>query len=404
MNPLPFEGLRIIDFTHDWVGPFSTRILADFGAEVIKIEYVKRLCAFRGGRLENQMYNRHPRWYQVNRNKLSVTLDLKVEKDLQAVKDLVKVSDILVNNSRPGVMEKFGLSYDELKQLKDDIILVSLSAFGNDGPFSNYAGYGATIEPMSGLPQLTAYKKNGKRYRIREMDVINGMMAAAALVTALLHRQNTGEGQHVDLSQMETATHALLAGHLLEFLMQKSISLPVGNRHPNYAPQGCYRCKGDDKWVALTIRSEAEWQKFCDIIGRPELFSDRRFETAAVRITHHDELDRHIESWTVQHTHYDVVHMLQNNGIPAGAVLNASELTQDDHLKQREYFISAGDGTRNLFPGMLAQLSIGSARLFRKGPDLGFDNEYVLCDIIGRSQDEITPLKEDQIGTAYDPE
>jgi crotonobetainyl-CoA:carnitine CoA-transferase CaiB-like acyl-CoA transferase len=404
MNERPLDGVRVVDFTHDWVGPFSTRILGDFGAEVIKVEYARRMCAFRGGYLENQMYNRHPRWHQMNRNKRSVTLDLHVPEDRQAFEDLLGKSDILVSNSRPQVLEKFGLSYPHLRKLKPDLIVVSLSAFGATGPYATFAGYGATIEPMSGLNELTAYEKSGQRYRLKEMDVFNGLMAASAIMTALMSRQRTGQGQYVDLSQMEAAIHGLMGEHLLEYIMNGTQTLPVGNRHRGYAPQGCYRCKGHDKWVVMTIRTDEEWKKLCDLMGRSQWASDVRYKTVDGRFERHDELDRGIEEWTIQHTHYEVMEMLQQRGLPAGAVLDVSELCQDQHLKEKEYFISTSHGAKGLFPGLPFRLSRGVGGMLRKGPDLGQDNEYVLCDILGRSRQDLKPLQDSEIGTAYDPE
>lgn len=403
MNERPLEGVRVVDFTHDWAGPFSTRILGDFGAEVIKVEYAKRMCPFRGGRLENRMYNRHPRWHQINRNKLSVTLDLHVPADRQAFKDLLGNSDILVNNSRPGVLEKLGLSYPHLRKLKPDLIFVSLSAFGASGPYATFSGYGGTIEPMSGLSELTAYEKSGQRYRLKEMDIFNGLMAASAIMTALVYRQRTGQGQHVDLSQMETAIHGLMGEHLLEYTMHGTQTLPMGNRHRWYAPQGCYRCKGDDKWVVLTIRTNEEWKALCDVMGHSKWASDPRYSTMEGRFERHDELDRGVEEWTIQYTHYEVMEMLQKRGIPAGAVLDVSELCRDQHLKERQYFVGTSDGSKELFPGFLFRLSRGAGGILRRGPDLGEHNKDVLCGMLGGAEEQVKPVKEDEIGTAFDP-
>jgi len=165
MGKTPFEGLRVLDFTHEWAGPVGARILGDYGAEVIRVEYSKRMCVVRGARLDGRMYDKHPRWFQVNRNKRSVTLDLNVQEDMEAFKDLVKISDIVLNNSRTGVMEKLGLSYEELKKIREDIVLVVMPAYGATGPYATYGGFGGAIEPLSGLQQLTAYEKDGKRHK-----------------------------------------------------------------------------------------------------------------------------------------------------------------------------------------------------------------------------------------------
>ena len=226
MTDLPFAGIRVIDLTHEWASTIGGRILGDFGAEVIKIEYAPRICLIRGGRLDGQAYNDHPRWHQINRNKRSVTLDFTRQDDLEAFKDLVKISDMVINNSRPEVLKKYGLTYPELKELKEDIILVTMTAYGSTGPYASYAGFGGSIEPLSGLQELTAYSKEGKRYRIKEMDVTNGLVGACAVMTALFHKQRTGQGQFVDLSQMEAGTHGLMGEHLLEYVMNGTQTLP----------------------------------------------------------------------------------------------------------------------------------------------------------------------------------
>lgn len=401
---LPLSGVRVIDFTQNWVGPLATRVLADFGAEVIKIEYVRRLCPFRGGRLDDEMYNRHPRWHHLNRNKLSVTLDLNLEEDLSAFKDLVRISDILVNTSRPGVLDRFGLAYPELRRLRPDLIVALLSAFGGAGPLASYAGYGGTIDAESGLQGLTAYRHDGKKYRVREMDVFNGLMGLSAILTALEYRQETGQGQCIDLSQLETATHGLMGEHLLEYVLNGSHTAPQGNRHQRHAPQGCYRCVGEDAWVTLTVRNPAEWESLCRTLEQPEWIADGRFSTVEARRRNHDELDRLIETWTSRHTPREAMELLQAGGVAAGAVFNTADLSQDRHLRAREFFRRSPDGSDKEYLGMLFTLSDGAGRLDRRGPDLGEHNEHVLCDLLGRPRDEVRPVVRDEIGTAFDKE
>ena len=236
------------------------------------------------------------------------------------------------------------------------------------------------------------------------MDVINGIGGAAAVMTALLHRQKTGGGQHIDMSQMELPTHALIGEHLLEYVMNNTHVSPLANRNRTFAPQGCYRCKGEDKWVALTISSEEEWKRFCDVLGHPEWKTDVRFSSRDDRKMNHDELDSLIEEWTGRHTHYEAMRILQSHDIPSGAVLDAAELSRDPHLKKRSYFKKSNDGTEGLFPGMPFRLSGENGEIRWRGPDLGQHNEHVLCKILGRSKNEVKPIREDNIGTAYDIE
>jgi crotonobetainyl-CoA:carnitine CoA-transferase CaiB-like acyl-CoA transferase len=401
---LPFEGLRVVDFTHEWAGPIGTRLLADLGAEVIRIEYPKRLCVVRGARTDDRHYNKHPMWHQVNRNKLSVSVDLRVPDQLQAFKDLVKISDLVINNCRAGVMERHGLGYEDLRRIRPDIVFAALSGFGATGPYSSYAGFGGTIEPLSGLLQLTGYERDGRRYRIREMDVINGLVGICAVVAALFHRKRTGEGQFVDVSQTEAATHALMGEALLELVMNGSQTLPLGNRSPHFAPQGCYRCRGEDRWVTITVRSDEEWRRLCGVMGRAEWADDPRLRCQDGRFRHHNELDEKIESWTRDKDNGEVMRLLQAAGIPAGAVLDTAGLENDPHLRARGYFLRAETNLEGLFPGMFFRLSDGGGRLRRRGPDLGEHNGYVYGELLGRPASGIPTIREEEVGTGYDPE
>lgn len=404
MKGSPLKGIRIIDLTHSWAGPHATRILADFGAEVIRVEYPGRLCIFRGGKTQARAYNRHPPWFQINRNKLSLTLDLKIEEDRRALEDLVKVSDVFVENSRTGVMARLGFDFRDLVKIRPDIIMLSMAAFGNSGPYAQYAGYGATLESVSGIQSLTAYERKGKTFRIREMDVVNGIAAAGAVMTALVHRQKTGHGQHIDFSHMEAPSHALMGEHLLEYAMNGTRTLPLGNRHPRRAPQGCYACRGEDKWVTLSIRSDEEWRRFCEVSGHPEWKQDPRFATQSARSANHDEVDRLITEWTKKHGHIEAMQILQEVGIPSGAVLDAKEIPNDPHLRERGYFVHGVGGSENSFMGVPFRLSEGEGRVKRRGPDLGEHNEVVLCELLGRPKERLKPIDETGIGTAYDSE
>jgi crotonobetainyl-CoA:carnitine CoA-transferase CaiB-like acyl-CoA transferase len=400
---LPLTGVRIVDVTHDWAGPHATRLLADFGAEVVKVEYARRMDGMRGAKLEREAYNHHPRWWEINRNKLSITLDLKKPPHVAIFKDLVRVSEVVVESSRVGVMETFGLGYEALRAVKPDVIYLSMSGFGRLGPDASYAGYGGCLEPLSGIQWLTSYDHKSRSVRVREVDVTNGIVGACAIMTALVHRQRTGKGQWVDLSQLEACTSALIGEHLLEFVMTGTVSLPIGNRHRDYAPQGCYPCQGEDKWVALTIRSDTEWMLLCNVMGRADLESDTRFSTKAGRAEHHDELDRAIASWTNNRTPREVMELSQRAGIAAGAVLTVDEINCDPHLAARAFFQEAEDSSGR-FPGMPFRLSGSRGVVRRRGPFLGEHNAYVIGELLGRSREQVDDVTPDRVGTAFDVE
>ncbi len=396
------QDIRVIDFSHSWAAPHCARLLADFGAEVIKVEYIKRLCLLRGARKQDKIYNTHSAWQQVNRNKLGITLDLHVEEDRQTFRELVRTSDVLIENSRPGVMDRFGFGYKELAEVNKKIIMLSMSAFGNTGPFSTYAGYGAVFEAMSGMQSLTAYSKNGPPQRIREMDITNGVMGSGAVMTALLHRRKTGRGQHIDLSQLEAATHATIGEHLLGHAAGKQQSPPLANRHRYFAPQGCYPCRGEDKWIVITIRSDDEWQRFCRVMGQNGLASDGRFETNADRHKHHDVLDDIIASLTKNHGNAELMHILQNEKIPAAAVLNMKEIAEDPHLRERRYFSADVAGSGKTFMGLPFRLSRGAGAIKWRGPDLGEHNTRIFKQIGPKSASSVEPIPENEIRTAFD--
>jgi len=404
MQSPPLQGIRVLDLTHEWSGPHCTRILADFGAEVIRVEHLRRLCMFRGGRKDDENYNRQPPWYQMNRNKYSVTLDLKSDTGRDILQDLVECSDVLVENGRTGVMDRLGFPYERIAELNPAMVMVSMSAYGNSGPYAPYPAYGAALEVMSGIQNLTAYGEGQKPHRFREMDVINGVGGACGVMTGLLYRQRTGRGQHVDLAQLELPSHAFMGEHMLEFVMNGQHMAPVGNRSRHFAPQGCYRCEGEDCWVTLTVRSDREWRALCEAIEQPGLADDSRFATAEDRRGNHDELDRLIEAWTSGRTRGEAMEALQGSGVPAGAVLDPAGLAEDPQLHARGYFVNGVAGTDKPLGGLPFKLSEGAGEIRRRGPDLGEHNAHVICELLGRPEEQVEPVQPDAIGTAYDPD
>jgi crotonobetainyl-CoA:carnitine CoA-transferase CaiB-like acyl-CoA transferase len=414
----PLEGIRVVDFTHSWAGPHCTRLLADYGADVIKIEYPGRLCFFRGGRTEDQAYNKQAPWDQINRNKQSVALDLNRPADRAMLYELITTADVCVSNSRPGVMEKLGCDYATLSSLKPDIIMLSMSAFGETGPYANYCAYGAVMEGLGGIQSLTRYSDDETPQRIREMDVINGIGGAAAIATALYHRRRTGQGQFIDLSQMELATHALIGEHLLQWDVDGESSAPVGNASTQFSPQGCYPCAGENRWITLSIASEQEWMSFCalvqadqsleDTAGSPvDLKSDPRFRTNECRLENQQALDGLIMQWTATRDPVELMGELQSAGVSAAAVLNVAELTEDPHLKARQYFHTAASGSmaeqvsQEKFVGVPFKLK-GMKTTVSAGPRLGEHNMEVGRSLPGVSSDAIPVLDDASIGTAYD--
>ena len=399
----PLAGIRIIDLCHEWAGPHAGRLMADFGAEVIKVDYFRRLDHMRGARKQNKQYDKQARYLQLNRNKRSISLDLRNPRHRAICVDLVKCSDVVLSNSRPGVLERLGFGYGDLKVIKPDIILVSLSACGQTGPEATYAGYGGGLEATSGVQSLTAYGQEGEPRRIREMDVTNGIMGAAAIVTALVNRQRTGKGTWVDLSEIESPAHALAGEHLLEYACNGRSTRPVGNRHPGRAPHGCYPCQGTDAWMAISIATQDQWSAMSSAMGHPEWMADPRFATFEERLKHHDEIDALITDWTSRRDKRAAMEHLQQAGVPAGAVLNAADLHADPHLAARQYFRKPTQTPEApMFAGFPFRLSAGGGEVARPGPPLGEANRAVVCDLLGRPPSDIPVIADDEIHTDYD--
>ncbi|QHS10284.1 CoA transferase [Sinimarinibacterium sp. NLF-5-8] len=387
----PFAGLRVLDFSHDWAGPHAARLFADYGAQVIKIEYPQRLDGMRGG--YPQKINGHPRFWQLHRGKSSLTLDLK-NPDHQAVLDhLIKDADVVIENSRAGVMQRKGYGYEHLRALNPKIILLSMSAFGASGPYQDFCGYGGTLEAISGLQSLTAYDAQSRWQRVREMDVMNGIMGTCAAVTALIQRKADGEGQWIDLSENETTAY-FIGEFFLSISRARAQPVPIGNRHPQHAPQGCYPCQGEDRWLTLCVQTDAQWQALATLLGARA--QDPRFASAAGRQQHHDEIDALITDWLREQSPAAAAQILQNQQIAAAPVMNAADLAQDPHLAARGWW-QALDGLT--LPGFPFSFASHRAQVHGKGPDLGDANTHWFAAAGVQTLPDLAPA---QLGTAYD--
>jgi crotonobetainyl-CoA:carnitine CoA-transferase CaiB-like acyl-CoA transferase len=397
------DGIRVLDLTHDWAGPHATRMLADCGADVIKIEYPGRLDGMRGGHLGEDRHNRHPRWWQLHRNKRSITLDLTREDHRKRALALVRVADVVVDSSRPGVLDKLGLGWEIIHAERPDIILVQMSAFGATGPDAVHGGYGGAIEPISGVQSLTGYRDDDRPRRIRELDVTNGIAGACAVMTALVRRQATGLGSFIDLSQTEAAISTMAGDHFLAASAQVPLERRLGNRHRTFAPHGCYPCQGTDRWVVLSVQSGDEWQALCGAIGRPDLAADSRLADAASRRLHHDVLDEAIAAWTKGRTHREAMEQLQAAGVRAGAVFDPADAATDPHLAARAWFQQAEDGSGR-YPGPPFRFAERPVVVRRRGPSLGEDNAPICTDLIGVPAEQVETIDVSRLGTAFDPE
>ena len=426
-NELPLSGIRVIDHGIVYTGASATTILADMGAEVIRIESIQVLFPFtRGyrvhpvkidgvalGYVDNEPGDRPwDRWFQLHalqRNKYGITLDLSRPKGVEIYKRLVEMSDVVLDNFAPGIMDRLGIGYADLKSVKPDIIMLSASGYGAAGPYQNYAAVGASLGSMTGLASLRGYPDDDITIRSPGQvwsDNVAATTAAFAVLTALHYRKRKGKGQFIDLSQAETFLPHM-GESIMEYTMNGRVPKAIGNRHSTMALHGCYRCRGDDRWVAIAVASDKQWESFCGAIGNPAWAKEERFDDALSRWQHRDELDKRIEEWTIERDPYDVMHLLQDAGVPAGPVVRQADLFNDPHLKERDFFkdIDHREAGKQRCPGMSFQFS-KTPLTFRMPPNcLGEHNDYIYGELLGMSGDEIARLeKEKYIGDSFLPE
>jgi crotonobetainyl-CoA:carnitine CoA-transferase CaiB-like acyl-CoA transferase len=400
-NELPIEGIRVVDLAQVFAGPACTRILADLGADVIRFESPNRLDVTRSLIItENDgldhYYHRASYFVVRNTGKREIVVDLAKEEGREITRKLIATADVVVESFTPRVMAAFGLDYKRLKEIKPDIIMCSLSGYGQDGPMRDYAGYGMGLEPASGISSITGYEGGPPmRSGLSFTDPYSGFLAAGAILTALHHRRRTGKGQYIDLSEQEAAI-PIMAAAVLDQQMNGRLMPRMGDRSPYAAPQGCYRCAGDDRWAVLSCEDDAEFERLARATGHPEWVKDPRFATVLARHEHHDELDALITAWTSRRDHYDVMHTLQAAGVKAAAVLDGKEALFDPQFKARGHFDIVDQpllGKRLVQRHMAAKFTRFEAKPRRPAPLLGQHNAEVLKEL-GYSDAEIGALAE----------
>lgn len=438
MNKSPLEGIRIIDLSQVYAGPLAARTLADLGAEVIRVESAVRStrggpkpqagAVYPGGDPSPRPYNRSASYNELHRNKLAITLDLSREEGRDIFKKLVAISDAVIENFSPRVMANFGLDYPVLEGVNPRIIMVSISAYGHTGPYRDYVSFGRGIEAMAGLSEMTGYPDSGPiGPGIAYADAVAGLHAALALLTALHERRQTGRGQHIDLSLRESLT-ALMGEYILGHSMATAHRSPVdpplqkgktgefpqggvskgfprnANRDSTALFQGCYRCRGEDKWIAIAIESDDEWQAFCRAIGTPAWVHDERFADLPGRVRNQTALDHLIEAWTSQHTPEEAMRILQKAGVKAGAVRSARGIFSDPHLRARGFFekVTHREAGTHDYPGVPWKFSGTPVSIRRPAPCFAEHNDYVFGELLGMGKGEIARLESEGI-TARTP-
>lgn len=400
----PLSGIRVIDFTWIVAGPTCTRLLADFGAEVIRVENQQTLDSIRFARP-------HPNGFDppdssgafnwLNRNKRSITLNARHPEGLELLKRLIAASDVVIENYSSRVLESWGLGYEQQRAIREDIIYASLCGFGHSGPQRDYGTWGPTAQALSGLTAMSGFAgEEPAGWGYSYLDHLAGFTAAAAIAAAVHHRRRTGEGQHIDLSQVESGM-VLTGPATLDFTVNgrryAETGNPTGNRSvwPRAAPHNTYPTAGDDNWIMITCTTDAQWAELCALSNHPDWREDERFATLPARLRHEDELDDLIAVWTSAQDGRALMLRLQEAGIPAGVVQNGVDLVErDPQLRHREWTARRDHEVigEHETDGLPVRLSRTLARRDRPAPRLGEANEYVYGELLGLDAERITEL------------
>lgn len=375
----PLSNIRILDLTRVWAGPLALRMLADFGAEVIKISD-PRVPVDRESGTNNKL----------NRNKLGLALRLDEPEGRQLLLDLTNISDVVIENFRPRVMRNFDLTYEDLKTVKPDIIMCSMPGFGSEGEYAEYPAFGPSVETMTGISSLMGYPGGPPMVSgIAYPDPLAAMNGAGALMSALLHRQRTGQGQFIDLALSEGPV-CQIGEHIVAFSRTGTQPLRIGNTHPNHAPYGVYPCSDDDQWIAICVTSDNQWAILQKLMGNSD-GDDSRFASSASRVSHRAELDELVGQWSVKHDSRELTVTLQSLNIAAGAAVNNWQMLEDPHMNQRGFMMDIDEPDLGVkrYPGQAIRLSSTPATKQNPSPQLGEHTRQLLHNLLSKSNAEI---------------
>ncbi|MGH7815883.1 MAG: CaiB/BaiF CoA transferase family protein [Candidatus Binatia bacterium] len=396
------KGVRILAFTTGYAGPYAGRLLAGYGAEVIKIESRK------GGLDTFRHYGQHqdidaaPRFIECNLGVRSLAINLKHPTGARLIRELAGKSDAVLQNFRPRVLDKLGLGDQELRQANPKLVIVKLPGFGTEGPKSSYGTWGFNLTAFSGITYLWNHPEQDRPIGSQGVypDHLGFVMGPTLMMAALLNSRRTAKGVTIDLAQIE-GTAAVLGTTYLETSVNGDDPKPKGNHYAVAAPHGCYRCQGDDRWCVISVRDDAEWRSLCRVIGRAELVSDARFVNLQARLDHRPQLDAIVETWTETRAAEEVMTRCQSAKVPAGVVQTGADLLNDKQLRHRNYFSPFAESLIGpfeiprsgfVFRGMAEEL-------LRLPNRLGADNEQILGELLGYDKGTIEQWRQEEILT-----
>jgi len=382
-------GVKVADFTWVGVGPMTIKRLADHGAEVIHVESSTKPELLRTTPpFKNRVsgLNRSAFNACFNNNKYGLALDMNHPRAKEVLERLIKWADVVAESFSPGAMKKWGLAYEDLIKTKPDLIMYSTCQQGQTGPRAKIAAYGTQLVSLSGFTHLTGWPDRDPTGPYGPYtDTIVPSIGAAAIAAALIKRSRTGKGEHIDISQLEVGLN-FISPPLLDYVVNLRVWSRQGNRCPYGVPHGVYRCRGEDRWCAITIFSDDEWEKLCEVMGRPGLATDPRFDTSLQRKKNEDELDRIVSEWTAELTAEEVMHLLQGVGVAAGVAQTGRDLLENDaQLAHRQFFweLNHAEIGKHSYEAPPFKLSKTPAELNKPGPCLGEDTEYVCTKMLG---------------------
>ena len=403
----PLQGVRIVEMGQLIAIPSAMKWMADMGAEVIRLESVQRLESYRTDSLyhndvEGAFWNRGANFYEQNRNKLGLTLDLSRDEGRAVLRDLIAVADVFAENFTPRVIRNFGLEYADLCKIRPDIIMVSSTGYGFDGPWSNFGATGPATEGAAGLAYITGYKDAGPvMSEIPYTDYTAGEHTVAAVMLALMHRLNTGQGQFIDVSQTQTCS-ATIPEALLDWTVNGRVQDRAGNEDPAMSPHGCYPCAGDDRWIAIAIDTDEAWYALCEVMGRPDWAADARYGDVLSRIKYREELDKMLAFEARSHDNHELMARLQAVSVAAGALLDSENLLFNEHLSARRFYEVVPHHPATGMPplpyaGRPWKLSETPALKPSAAPVMGQHNREILAGLLGKTDDEIDALQDANI-------
>ena len=413
MTRPPLHNVRVVDLGSAWAGPMAGQLLADMGAQVIKVESRARMDGMRLGRPmvgedisggdRGLWPELQPVFHGLNRNKLSITLNLRADAGRATLRSLVSISDVVLANFSPGVLERLGMDYDALRTVKPDIIVAAMPAFGDTGPLRDMLAYAPIIQALSGMMSLVGYPPEDGEPLVGELqaawsDTVAALYTALSIAAALRHRNRTGCGQYVEAAHLE-GTASMLGVPMLQHQMTGAIPTPPGNDDPDFAPNNNYPCAEEDTWVAISVGADAEWDALVDVVGDKTLAHSPDFADHSARWNNRRALDKAISAWTRTRSAPEITELLQARGVAAMPVMNIADQFADPHLNARETYVEVEHprvGAEMVY-GVPWRFSDTPGGVHNPAPLLGQHNDYVLGQVLGIDESRLNRLAAEQV-------